>query len=123
VFQEILRGDPPLGPGGPADERLVAFVLHELTVRERAVLIVAEEGSVLARHCTGAHQAWRLLLTLLLRELRPDADANVLAELLLAPLAASVHVHLIDEQHLEPDRVRAELGRLATLVARPSPVD
>jgi AcrR family transcriptional regulator len=119
--EEILRGDPPLGPGARADERLIAFVLalHELTVHQRRVLAAAEEGSLLARHRTGAHRAWRLHVTLLLRELRPDADADVLAEFLLAPLAASVYVHLIDDRTVAPRRIRAELERLASLVARP----
>jgi hypothetical protein len=54
-----------------------------------------------------------------LRELRPDANAEVLAELLLAPLAASVQVHLIDDRGFAPERVRAELERLATRIARP----
>jgi AcrR family transcriptional regulator len=116
--EEILRGDPPLGPGAPADERLIAFVLalHELTVHQRGVLAAAEQGSVHARHCTGAHHAWRLHVTLLLRELRPDTDAEVLAELLLAPLAASVYVYLIDHRSVAPERVRAELKRLTSLV-------
>lgn len=121
--EEILRGAPPLGPGAPAAQRLVAFVLalHELTLRERHVLIASEEGSALSRHRTGAHQAWRQHLALLLGELRPEADANVLAELLLAPLAASVHVHLLDDRSVAARQLRAELHGLATLVARPDP--
>jgi AcrR family transcriptional regulator len=121
--EEILHGEPPLGPGAPAGERLIAFVLalHELTARDRAVLVAAERGSALARHRTGAHQAWHLHVALLIDELRPDADAEVLSELLLAPLAASAHVHLIDDRSVAPVRVRAELERLATLIATAPP--
>lgn len=114
----IVHGDPPLGPGSRAADRLLAFVgaVHELAVRERAVLLAADQGSGLARHHTGAHGAWRLHLALLLRELRPEADADVLAELLLAPLAAGVQVHLVDERGVAPERIRAEVDRLARLV-------
>lgn len=120
VLQEqILRGAPPLGPGAPAAQRLVAFVvaLHELTAASRDVLVAAEEGSVLARYHTGAHAAWRLHLAVLLRELRPDANADVLAELLLAPLAAGLHAHMLDERGVTQADLRAELIRLAEAIA------
>jgi hypothetical protein len=95
------------------------LALHELTVRERAVLLAADEGGGLERHRTGAHAAWRQHLALLVRQVRPDAAADVLAELLLAPLAASVQVHLLDDLHAPARRVRAEVRRLAELVAYP----
>jgi AcrR family transcriptional regulator len=118
--EEVLRGEPPLGPGAPAAERLVAFVgaLHELVVRERKVLMAAEEGDVLGRHNSAVHAGWRLHVTHLLKEARPDADADVLAELLLAAVAAGLNVHLIDERKIPAKRVRAEILRLVESVLR-----
>lgn len=117
--EELLRGEPPLGPGAPAGERVIAFVLalHDLTVRQRAVLVAADAGTPLARQHTGAHAAWRTHLTLLLRDAAPASDPEVLAELLLAALAPSVHVHLLDERGLAPERLTAELERVARLLA------
>jgi len=49
--EALLRGDPPLGPGAPATQRLLAFVdaLHQLTVRQRDVLMAADAGSLPGR--------------------------------------------------------------------------
>ncbi|MBI5103597.1 MAG: TetR family transcriptional regulator [Solirubrobacterales bacterium] len=121
--ERVLRGRPPLGPGAPAAERLVAFVdaLHRLTAEQREVLVAADEGAPTSRYLTGAHAAWRQHVAVLLAELHPDADAGVLAELVLAPLTAALHVHLLDERAVPAARVRAELLRLARLVAAPGP--
>jgi len=119
--EALLRGDPPLGPGAPPTQRLLAFVnaLHQLTVRQRDVLVAADAGSPQAARRTGAHQAWRLHLSLLLSELQPGAEADILAELLLAALAASVQAHLLDDRAKPLNAVRAELLRLAGAVTQP----
>lgn len=121
--EDLIRGEPPLGPGAPAGERLEAFVsaLHEMTVRRRDVLSAADASSAQAARCTGAYQAWRLHLRNLLAELQPDADAEVLAELLLATIAAPLQVHLIDDRGNAPENVRAELLRLTRGLADPAP--
>ncbi len=118
--EALLRGDPPLGPGGPPAPRLLAFIeaLHELTVRQLDVLIAADAGSPQAARRTGAHQAWRLHVSLLLSELRPEADADILAELLLAALAAPVQAHLLDDRRKPLTAVRGEILRLAHAVAQ-----
>jgi AcrR family transcriptional regulator len=115
----LIRGAPPLGPGAPPGERLLAFVdaLHAHVLAQRDVLVVADEGSPVSRYATGAHAAWRRHVVLLLADLHPAADAPVLAELVLAPLSAGLHVHLVDERGVDPTVVRAELLRLARLVA------
>lgn len=119
--EQLIRGDPPLGPGPPARERLLAFVvaLHELVVARRELLLAADHASALSHLRTGAHDVWRQHLRILLIDLHPDADADVLAEILLAPLSAPTHVHLLDDLAIEPQRVRDELLRLATAIARP----
>lgn len=113
--EQIIRGEPPLGPGAPPAERLVAFVsaLHELVVQQRELLIAADHASALAHLRTGAHRAWYTHLRLLLAELRLDADPDVLAEILLAPLSAAMHVHVLDDLGLDAAHLRAELLRVA----------
>jgi AcrR family transcriptional regulator len=119
IQDALLRGAPPLGPGAPPAERLVAFVdaLHAHVLAQREVLAVADEGSPVSRFATGSHAAWRQHVAMLLAQLHPDADAPVLADLVLAPLSAGLHVHLLDERGVDPATVRAELSRLAGLIA------
>jgi len=112
--EAVIRGAPPLGPGAPPAQRLRAFMqaLLELVVSHRDVLAAADEGSPVSRHHTGAHQAWRQHVALLLSEMGVDDDPTVLAELLLAPLAAGVQVHLVDERSVEPQAIAAALDVL-----------
>ena len=112
--EAVIRGAPPLGPGASPAQRLRAFLhaLLDLVVAHREVLAAAEEGSPVARHHTGVHQAWRQHVALLLAQLGADGDPAVLAELLLAPLAPGVQVHLVDERGVEPPAIAGALDAL-----------
>jgi AcrR family transcriptional regulator len=87
---QVIRGRPPLGPGGPPLVRIDAFLdaLARLYVRNLDLVYASETASPGARYRIGAHQAWRQHLGLLVREARPDLDADLVAHVLLAPLAA-----------------------------------
>src|SRR6478609_11608132 len=79
-FQEaIIRGEPPLGPGAPARERLVAFgeALLDTLEAHTELLLAAESGP--ARFAHPAHIVHRLHVMLLLREADPSCDAEILA--------------------------------------------
>ncbi len=91
--ERILRGPPPLGPGAPPRERLVAFLaaLTELTVEHRDLLLEVERP-LGARYRTGAYQAWLQHTGLLLGD-----DDALRAHLLLAPLAADLVAHLVEQ--------------------------
>ena len=119
VLQEaILRGPPPLGPGAPPRERLHAFVsaLAEFCEHHRHVLLASETSRPGARYMTGSYVAWQQHVALLLGELRPDLDAQVFADLLLAPFAGELVAHLRDGRGLPFDRVEAALATLAQSV-------
>jgi AcrR family transcriptional regulator len=90
----ILRGPPPLGPGAPPRERLLAFLaaLAELTVEHRELLLEVDHAAPAARYRAGAYQAWLQHTVLLL-----GPDSALRAHLLLAPLAADLVSHLVDE--------------------------
>ena len=121
--EAMIRGQPPLGPGAPPQQRLRAFLhaLLELVIAQREVLAVADEGSPVSRHHTGAHQAWRRHVALLLSQMGVEGDPDVLAELLLAPLAAGVQVHLVDERGVEPQAIAGALDVLLDGLAPRSP--
>ncbi|MGI8780176.1 MAG: TetR/AcrR family transcriptional regulator [Solirubrobacteraceae bacterium] len=120
----MLRGEPPLGPGAAPAERLEAFLtaLSEFTDANLDVLLAAQASAPGARLRVGAHQAWRLHLSVLLGELRPGstaADAGWLAEALLAPLAADLYASQRREQGISPERLLRNLLDLARGAAHP----
>jgi AcrR family transcriptional regulator len=108
---ELLRGKPPLGPGAPPAERLLAFALalHELTVVDRDV-IVASEQTPTARYRTGAYTAWHAHAALLLEQ-AGAADPQLAADYLLAPLAAGLYSELLDRRNVKVRRIRDQLRR------------
>jgi AcrR family transcriptional regulator len=114
----VISGPPPLGPGAPADERLVAFLmaLHGLVTEHRELLLAADESSPLSRFSQATYAGWRQHAAILLGELHPAADALVLADLALAPFTAALHVHLLDERTVDPETLRAEVTRFARLL-------
>jgi AcrR family transcriptional regulator len=99
AFQdELISGAPPLGPGAPARERLVAFGDGYLDLLERhADLLVAAVPP--GRAGGGPHAFYATHLTILLREAAPHLDAAFTAEALLAALGPTHHM-----------RARRELG-------------
>ncbi len=103
---EILSGRPPLGPGASPSKRLAAFAeaLFELTEEHRELLLGSETTAPLARMHTGAYAVWHLHLAALLAELRPEADADVLADLILALYDAELQQFLAEERRPKPTR-------------------
>jgi AcrR family transcriptional regulator len=94
-FQEgIIRGEPPLGPGAPPDERLIAFggAMLDILEAHSELLLAAETGP--ARFAHPAHIVHRLHVMLLLGEADPGCDAEILADTLLAALGAELFIYL-----------------------------
>jgi AcrR family transcriptional regulator len=112
--EAVLYGQPPLGPGASARERLVAFLdaLLAFTVEHAELLIAADSGRPGGRYMTGAYASWHRHATLLLADLRPASDAAMLAHVVLAPLAADLVRHLTEVEGAEVERVRAALREL-----------
>jgi AcrR family transcriptional regulator len=95
IFQEaVIRGEPPLGPGAPPAERLIAFGEAMLDTLEAhfELLLAAETGP--ARYTHPAYAVHRLHVTLLLAEAHPGCDAELLADSLLSALGAELFVYL-----------------------------
>jgi AcrR family transcriptional regulator len=115
----VISGPPPLGPGAPAEDRLVAFLLalHGLVSDHRELLAAADETSPVSRFSQATYDSWRQHAAILLRQLHPEAEALVLADLVLAPFTAGVHVHLLDQRQVDPSGVCAEVERYARLLA------
>ena len=96
VQEAVLRGPPPLGPGAPPGERLRAFFSAMLGLLEehRELLLASETGLPTARFRIAVYAAWHQHIALLIGEARPDANAPLLAHLLLSTLSAGLFDHL-----------------------------
>lgn len=110
--ERLLSGPPPLGPGAPPAQRLAAFyaAMVELLARHLDLALAAETGA--ARYRTGAYGFWRAHVRALVAEAGVADPDDVLAELLLAPLAVDLHQHLT-ARGASLDALTAALARLA----------
>jgi hypothetical protein len=81
-----------------------AEALLDLTLEHLELLLGSETTAPLARLHTGAYAVWHLHLAGLLRELRPEADADVLADLILALYDAELQRFLADEREVSSVR-------------------
>jgi AcrR family transcriptional regulator len=121
-FQEgFIRGAPPLGPGAPPVERLIAFgeARLDLIAAHTEVLAAAEMGT--ARFSSAPYAVHRLHLLLLLREADPACDAEHLAEVLLAALGVEVFLYLREVRGMPLQRLKAGWGELVRRVVPPGP--
>lgn len=121
--ERLIRGEPPLGPGAPPQERLCAFyaAMVELLEEHLPLALGGETGA--ARFRTGAYGFWHLHVRILLTSAGAD-DPEALADTLLAPLAPELYQHQRQERGLDPERIVGSLGQLARAVlAGPTPPD
>ncbi len=106
-FQDaFLTGPPPLGPGAPAAERLVAFGTALVSL-QREHLSIALAGELRAQDApSGVYGALRLHAAALIREIDPSLDADVLASMILGAIAPPIL-----------NQIRAERETIATCLA------
>jgi AcrR family transcriptional regulator len=114
---KILTGPPPLGPGAPARDRMLAFLEAYLDLLDRHVelFLDSENASDGARYRIGSYRLWHRHFAMLTEEARPELDADYTAHLLLAPLAADLHQALRAEG-FTLTRMKSGLHALVTSV-------
>jgi AcrR family transcriptional regulator len=105
----FLHGPPPLGPGAPPRVRLKAFGAALLDQLERHADLIgaAEFGAGGARFLSSPYGVHRLHVSVLVAEADPTADAEYLADVLLAPLSAESFVHWRRIRGMSRERVQA----------------
>jgi AcrR family transcriptional regulator len=114
----LIRGEPPVGPGAPARERLLAFGPAYLAFLERHsdTLMAAEFGSApIVHQASPPYVFYRTHLTLLLREAGCGDRAEYLADVLLAPLSSATFKYHRELRGLSVDELAEAY---ADLVAR-----
>jgi AcrR family transcriptional regulator len=124
LHESVVDGPPPLGPGAPPRERLEAFLdgVVEVVARNKGLLAALDHAEAV-RQATDddpppIYAFWFAHVSSLLREERPDLDADLLAHLLLAPLHSDQIQQLLSSGGA--DRVAAGMrGLVAGVLFRP----
>jgi AcrR family transcriptional regulator len=102
----VLSGPPPLGPGAPPMERLLAFGHSRLRTNLTHSALIAAAGQPGARSAAAMSFA-NMHVRYLLGELRVRGDLLMLATALLAPLELVVLDQQVTREQLPIERVEA----------------
>jgi AcrR family transcriptional regulator len=110
----MIRGPAPLGPGAPPKERLAAMVRAQLALLEEHHELMAEAdmGRGGVRFGKGPYIFLRVHATMLIREADPDADAELIADILLAPLAADAFLYWRNVRGFDVERLASAFDML-----------
>ncbi|MBV8933317.1 MAG: TetR/AcrR family transcriptional regulator [Kutzneria sp.] len=115
LTEAVDTGPPPLGPGAPPRDRLLAFLSAVVDVVGRNKGLLAALGQAVSPRSPGEHRpvyaAWHQHISSLITAHRPDLDAPLLADLLLAGLHAEPILDLFGRR--ETARVKDALHVLA----------
>lgn len=116
--EAVVHGPPPLGPGAPAAERLLAYfdAMTELAL-DNLDLVVAYQTLPEHPEREKLHAFWAAHITGLLREARPELDAETTAALLMAPLGSEMVVRA--RQAVGRERIRQGMRDLVSSVLAP----
>ena len=109
---QLMRGDPPLGPGASPADRLAAFYNAMVDLLDRHLHLALHGETGPARFATGAYGFWRAHVRSLLvaaRMSKPDA----LVDILLAPLAPELYQFQRHQRDLSIRQIKAALTLLA----------
>jgi AcrR family transcriptional regulator len=118
AFQaRFMFGPPPLGPGAPALERLIAFGSARIAyVLEHGDLVRAAESSAQSRYEVPAALLWQRHVEILLREEGMEADPVLMAMTLISTLDPERLLHAVRVQALAPERLTSTWCELVTRV-------
>ncbi|MBJ7354669.1 MAG: TetR/AcrR family transcriptional regulator [Thermoleophilaceae bacterium] len=119
-FQEkFIRGEPPLGPGAPPVERLVAFGegVIDLIADYGDLIMAAQLGKAGARFAGPVYATYRMHVHGLLRDIDPRIDADYFADIVLASLNAEMYGFWKSDVGLDKTRISSGFRQLVTSIA------
>ena len=115
--EAMIRGEPPLGPGAPARERLIAFGRAYLEFLEsHADLLLAAEGTETARLTSEVYAMYRTHVGMLLEQAGCAARAPYLADVLMSALAAPTFMYHRQVRGLSLEELQEAYEDLVTRV-------
>jgi AcrR family transcriptional regulator len=112
----IAVGDPPLGPGAPPVERVIAFLSAYADILEDFGEVMAAAEAKMdgqRRFRTGPYLAHWTHLRDLIHESNPELDADYLADAFLQPLSGAIFVQQRRHDGLDLRRIKTGLADLA----------
>jgi AcrR family transcriptional regulator len=114
-FQEqLIRGEPPLGPGAAPCRRVIAFgeAMIDLCVERRELLVEVQNGPRWLR--TNIYSGYRAHLAHLVAQAAPEQDAEFVADTLLGVLRADLVNHLVVDRGMDVERLKDGFRALTT---------
>ena len=122
LHEALTTGPPPLGPGAPPADRLVACLDAIVGVASRNIgLMTAHEHALATRKDTATERDanpvyvfWHGHIAALIAEARPDLDAELVAHILLGSLHSEAIVQLVRAG--ESERLATCMRQLATIL-------
>ncbi|MFJ4874406.1 TetR/AcrR family transcriptional regulator [Streptomyces sp. NPDC088745] len=123
-FQEaFISGPPPLGPDAlpapptPPAVRLRAFLhaLADRTAEQQELLLAAESASPQGRYHGAPYLTLHTHVAMLIGQIKPHANAALVAHLLLATLSPSAVQHLRTTRGATADQIKEGLNQLLSL--------
>ena len=100
----VMSGPPPLGPGAPPMDRLLAFGRSRLEISLRHADLIRAAGGA-GQRSFGAYSFTAMHVLHLLRELGVTGDLPLLATALLAPMEIPILHQQVELEGLSVDRV------------------
>jgi AcrR family transcriptional regulator len=120
---DFLCGPPPLGPGAPPVDRLRALGVAMLyRSAEQLDLLLAAQAEPTRRHSHPSTQALHMHTTMLLRQILPRADCELLAQTLMGYLDPALIHHLTRQCGMPLERLEAGWSDLVARVTGTDPV-
>ncbi|MCQ4206461.1 TetR/AcrR family transcriptional regulator [Streptomyces longispororuber] len=110
----IENGPPPLGPGAPTPERLLAFLDALGAIAEGNATLLSAHGQACAedKYRDPSYQHWHRHLGTLFSEARPDLDADFVAHAVLAAFDGALIRHMTPPD--DPRRFTRSVQQMAT---------
>ena len=115
----MIAGPPPLGPGAPPLDRLRAFGLAYLDHLEQQADLIAV-GYARGSAPPGPEQLFLTHVAILVREARPDLDAEYVARALMATLAPGGHLFARRRMQWPLERLQAGWVSLVRALDHPA---
>jgi hypothetical protein len=107
-----MFGPPPLGPGAPPEQRLAAFLEGLLDLQDDHLELILALERERWKAPIGGYIVLPLHVEGLIREISPDLDAGVTAQLLLNAVNVNVVRFLRREASVELAAIKASVSAL-----------
>jgi AcrR family transcriptional regulator len=120
-FQDaFLSGPPPLGPGAPASARLEAFVDEFLRLMDAQLdFALAAVRAAPAGDQARVYGSLALFVRVLITEINPSLDAEVISNLLLGAISPDVIYQLRRERGIELEQIQESAHALLRGITAP----